>query len=208
MPARLEGLYAITPDTADSERLLSQVAAAAPHLDILQYRNKSEDAALRLEQAQALAALCRSHGVLFIVNDDVELAAQTGADGVHLGRDDAALSAARRRLGAGALIGASCYDSLERAQRSVAAGASYIAFGAVFPSATKPQAAQAPLSLFAAARTLGVPMVAIGGIAAGNAGQVLQAGADALAVVGGLFGQPDPAAAARELAEACRRAGR
>lgn len=208
MPARLEGLYAITPDTADSERLLSQAAAAAPHLDILQYRNKSEDAALRLEQAQALAALCRRHGVLFIVNDDVELAAQTGADGVHLGRDDAALSAARRRLGAGALIGASCYDSLELAQRSVAAGASYIAFGAVFPSATKPQAAQAPLSLFAAARTLGVPMVAIGGIAAGNAGQVLQAGADALAVVGGLFGQPDPAAAARELAEACRRAGR
>lgn len=208
MPARLEGLYAVTPDTVDSVSLLSQVAAVAPHIDILQYRNKSEDAALRLEQARALADLCRRHGVLFIVNDDVELAAQTGADGVHLGRDDAALSAARRRLGAAAVIGASCYDSLERARRAVEAGASYIAFGAVFPSATKPQAAQAPLSLFAAARALGAPMVAIGGIDAGNAGQVLRAGADALAVIGGLFARPDPAAAARELAEACRRAGR
>lgn len=208
MPARLKGLYAITPDTEDSARLLSLAQAAAPHIDILQYRNKSPNAALRLEQARALAELCRRYGVVFIVNDDVELAASVGADGVHLGRDDGALSAARRRLGAGALIGASCYDSLERARRAVAAGASYVAFGAVFPSGTKPDAARAELSLFAAARILGAPLVAIGGIDAGNAGQTLAAGADATAVIGGVFGAADPAAAAQELAEICRRNGR
>ncbi|QOZ82327.1 MULTISPECIES: thiamine phosphate synthase [Chromobacterium] len=208
MPARLKGLYAITPDTEDSARLLSLAQAAAPHIDILQYRNKSPNAALRLEQARALAELCRRHGVVFIVNDDVELAASVGADGVHLGRDDAALSAARRRLGAGALIGASCYDSLERARRAVAAGASYVAFGAVFPSGTKPDAARAELGLFAEARGLGAPLVAIGGIDAGNAGQVLAAGADAIAVIGGVFGAADPAGAASELAEICRRSGR
>ncbi|MCS3803279.1 thiamine-phosphate pyrophosphorylase [Chromobacterium alkanivorans] len=208
MPARLKGLYAITPDTEDSARLLSLTQAAAPHIDILQYRNKSPDAALRLEQAQALAELCRRSGVVFIVNDDVELAARVGADGVHLGRDDGALSAARRRLGAGALIGASCYDSLERARRAVEAGASYVAFGAVFPSGTKPDAARAELGLFAAARTLDAPLVAIGGIDAGNAERALAAGADAIAVIGGVFGAADPAAAARELAEICRRNGR
>ncbi|UGA39840.1 thiamine phosphate synthase [Chromobacterium haemolyticum] len=208
MPARLKGLYAITPDTEDSARLLSLAQAAAPHIDILQYRNKSPNAALRLEQARALAELCRRHGVVFIVNDDVELAASVGADGVHLGRDDAALSAARRRLGAGALIGASCYDSLERARRAVAAGASYVAFGAVFPSGTKPDATRAGLGLFAEARGLGAPLVAIGGIDAGNAGQVLAAGADAVAVISGVFGAADPAGAALELAEICRRSGR
>lgn len=208
MPARLKGLYAITPDTEDCARLLSLAQAAAPHIDILQYRNKSPNAALRLEQARALAELCRRHGVVFIVNDDVELAASVGADGVHLGRDDAALSAARRRLGAGALIGASCYDSLERARRAVAAGASYVAFGAVFPSGTKPDATRAGLRLFAEARGLGAPLVAIGGIDAGNAGQVLAAGADAIAVISGVFGAADPAGAALELAEMCRRSGR
>lgn len=208
MPDRLKGLYAITPDTEDSARLLSLAQAAAPHIDILQYRNKSVDAVLRLEQAQALAELCRRKGVVFIVNDDVELAARVGADGVHLGRDDAALSAARRRLGAGALIGASCYDSLERARRAAEAGASYLAFGAVFPSGTKPDAARAGLGLFSEARSLGAPLVAIGGIHAGNAGQALAAGADAIAVIGGVFGAADPAAAAGELAAICRRGGR
>lgn len=208
MPDRLKGLYAITPDTEDSARLLSLAQAAAPHIDILQYRNKSEDAVLRLEQAQALAELCRRKGVVFIINDDVELAARVGADGVHLGRDDAALSAARRRLGAGALIGASCYDSLERARRAAEAGASYLAFGAVFPSGTKPDAARAGLGLFSEARSLGAPLVAIGGIHAGNAGQALAAGADAIAVIGGVFGAADPATAAGELAAICRRGGR
>ncbi len=184
----IRGLYAITPDTDNSEQLIEQVSAA---LDggarILQYRNKGNDAVRRLWQANILKSLAQSRGALFIVNDDVALAEAIRADGVHLGRDDDAIAAARARLGDGAIIGASCYNSLELARSAVAAGASYVAFGAVFASGTKPGAVHAPLSLFADAASLGVPRVAIGGITHDNAGQVVAAGADAIAVIGGLF---------------------
>lgn len=184
----IRGLYAITPDTDNSEQLIEQVSAA---LDggarILQYRNKGSDAVRRLWQANILKSLAQSRGAIFIVNDDVALAEAIRADGVHLGRDDDAIAAARARLGEAAIIGASCYNSLELARSAVAAGASYVAFGAVFASGTKPGAVHAPLSLFADAASLGVPRVAIGGITADNAGQVVTAGADAIAVIGGLF---------------------
>lgn len=184
----IRGLYAITPDTDNSEQLIEQVSAA---LDggarILQYRNKGSDAVRRLWQANILKSLAQSRGALFIVNDDVALAEAVRADGVHLGRDDDAIAAARARLGDGAIIGASCYNSLDLARSAVAAGASYVAFGAVFASGTKPGAVHAPLSLFADAANLGVPRVAIGGITPDNAGQVVAAGADAIAVIGGLF---------------------
>ena len=184
----IRGLYAITPDTDNSEQLIEQVSAA---LDggarILQYRNKGSDAVRRLWQANILKSLAQSRGALFIVNDDVALAEAVRADGVHLGRDDDAIAAARARLGDGAIIGASCYNSLDLARSAVAAGASYVAFGAVFASGTKPGAVHAPLSLLADAASLGVPRVAIGGITADNAGQVVAAGADAIAVIGGLF---------------------
>lgn len=184
----IRGLYAITPDTDDSEQLIEQVSAA---LDggarILQYRNKGSDAVRRLWQANILKSLAQSRGALFIVNDDVALAEAVRADGVHLGRDDDAIAAARARLGDGAIIGASCYNSLDLARSAVAAGASYVAFGAVFASGTKPGAVHAPLSLFADAANLGVPRVAIGGITPDNAGQVVAAGADAIAVIGSLF---------------------
>lgn len=184
----IRGLYAITPDTDNSEQLIEQVSAA---LDggarILQYRNKGSDAVRRLWQANILKSLAQSRGAIFIVNDDVALAEAIRADGVHLGRDDDAIAAARARLGEAAIIGASCYNSLDLARSAVAAGASYVAFGAVFASGTKPGAVHAPLSLFADAAKLGVPRVAIGGITAGNAGQVVAAGADAIAVIGGLF---------------------
>lgn len=184
----IRGLYAITPDTDNSEQLIEQVSAA---LDggarILQYRNKGSDAVRRLWQANILKSLAQSRGALFIVNDDVALAEAIRADGVHLGRDDDAIAAARARLGVGAIIGASCYNSLDLARSAVAAGASYVAFGAVFASGTKPGAVHAPLSLFADAASLGVPRVAIGGITTDNAGQVVAAGADAIAVIGGLF---------------------
>ncbi|MGL6045945.1 MAG: thiamine phosphate synthase [Vogesella sp.] len=184
----IRGLYAITPDTDNSEQLIEQVSAA---LDggarILQYRNKGSDAVRRLWQANILKSLAQSRGALFIVNDDVALAEAIRADGVHLGRDDDAIAAARARLGDGAIIGASCYNSLDLARSAVAAGASYVAFGAVFASGTKPGAVHAPLSLFADAASLGVPRVAIGGITTDNAGQVVAAGADAIAVIGGLF---------------------
>lgn len=205
MPS-LDGLYAITPDTDDSERLIEQVSLALDHgVRILQYRNKSRDAVRRLWQASILASLARSRDVLFLINDDIALAQAVHADGVHVGRDDAGIAAARAALGAGAIIGASCYHDLALARAAVAAGASYVAFGAVFPSATKPAASAAPLSLFAAAANLGVPRVAIGGITVDNAAQVIDAGADAIAVIGGLFDVADTAAAAQALSGLFRR---
>jgi len=163
---------------------------------LLQYRSKDNDPRRRAEAAQALAALCRSHGALFIVNDDVELALAVAADGAHLGREDGDLAAARSRL-EGKLLGASCYDRITLAQAAVAAGADYVAFGSVFASPTKPSAVRAPLSLFAQARPLGVPLCAIGGITVENAPALIRAGADLLAVVSDLFEARDIAARAR-----------
>ena len=200
----LRGLYVITPDEADSSRLEAAVealfAAAASACAALQYRNKSVDDGRRLEQARRLANLARRHGVAFIVNDDVRLGIAVGADGVHLGRDDGDVVAARAAL-PGKLLGVSCYDSFAAARAAVAAGADYVAFGSVFPSSTKPGAVRAPLRLFSEARTLGVPLVAIGGITPQNAAEVLRAGADALAVISAVFDVPDISARAREFAQ-------
>ncbi|SCK12806.1 thiamine phosphate synthase [Vogesella sp. LIG4] len=197
----VNGLYAITPDTDDSEKLIEQVSAA---LDggarVLQYRNKGSDPVRRLWQANILASLARSRGALFIVNDDIQLARAVQADGVHVGRDDAAIATARAALGPAAIVGASCYNSIELARAAVAAGASYVAFGAVFPSGTKPGAVAAPLALFAQSASLGVPRVAIGGITSANAAQVVAAGADAIAVIGGLFDGDDVSERAAALA--------
>lgn len=190
----LRGLYAITPE--DTSRVAAAVSSGA--LCALQYRRKHADTAQRLREARALAQLCRAHGVPFIINDDLELALAVGAQGVHLGRDDGGIAAARARFPAG-LVGASCYDRLELAERAVAEGADYVAFGSVFASATKPGAVRAPLALFA--HDLGVPKVAIGGITAENAGQLRAAGADAVAVIADLFEAPDVAARAREYAK-------
>lgn len=190
---KLRGLYAITP-ALTGKPLLDKVAQAiAGGIAMLQYRGKS---AQDLAEARALAALCRERGVPFIVNDDLELALAAGADGVHLGRDDGDLAAARSSL-SGKLLGASCYDSIAAARAAVAAGADYIAFGSVYASPTKPAAVRAPLSLFAEAKPLRVPLVAIGGITLGNAPELLRAGADCLAVVSDLFDAPDIAARAR-----------
>jgi thiamine-phosphate pyrophosphorylase len=188
---RLRGLYAITPD--DLSRVEEALASGA--LCALQYRAKTADAATRRREAERLLARCRAHGVPMIVNDDLELALAIGADGVHLGREDGDLTVARARL-PGRLLGASCYDRPELAVRAVAAGADYVAFGAVFPSPTKPSAVRAPLALFA--REFGASKVAIGGITLDNAPGVLAAGADCLAVITDLFDAPDVAARTRQ----------
>ncbi len=191
---KLQGLYAITPEHADSALLLGQVAQALEGgIAMLQYRRKARQ---DLREARALAALCRARGVPFIVNDDVDIALAAGADGVHLGRDDGDAAAARVKLN-GMLLGVSCYASLDAARAAAVAGADYVAFGSVFPSTTKPSAARAPHALFAQAHTLGVPLVAIGGITLQNAPQLLRAGADALAVISDLFDAPDVAGRAR-----------
>ena len=194
------GLYAIT-DAAliADDRLIDAVELAIlGGARLIQYRDKSAAATRRLAQAQALNALCRRYAIPLIINDDVELAFQVGAAGVHLGQDDPAFTTARARLGEHALIGVSCYDRLDLAVAAERAGADQVAFGAVFPSPTKPDEVRAPLNLLREARAvLNLPIVAIGGITPDNAPALLEAGVDALAVISGVFGQPDIQAAAR-----------
>ena len=196
----LRGLYLLTPDEPDTQRLVARVAdVIAEGAVLLQYRNKTADATLRRRQAQALLPLCDAHGVGLVINDDWRLAADMGAAGVHLGETDGELAEARRVLGHDALIGASCYNRLELAVAAQSAGASYVAFGAFFDSGTKPMARRAPLALLGQARALGLPTVAIGGITPDNARSLLAAGADLIAVLGAVFETANPAAAARAL---------
>jgi thiamine-phosphate pyrophosphorylase len=188
---KLRGLYAITPAGPGMERKLR--LALEGGVALVQYRSKAGDRA----QAEAVVRLGREFGVPVIINDDVELALEVGAQGAHLGRDDGDLATARRRLG-GRILGASCYDELARARAAVAAGADYVAFGAAFASPTKPGAVRAPLELFREARPLGVPLAAIGGITLENAPRLLAAGADLLAVISDLFDAPDIRGRARQ----------
>jgi thiamine-phosphate pyrophosphorylase len=201
------GLYAVTPDEADTPRLIAKVRLAlAGGAAAVQYRNKPAGPALRLVQAAALAEICREAGVPLIVNDDVALALEVGAAGVHLGREDGELAAARNRLGPGKLLGASCYDRIDLAVAAAGGGADYVAFGAMFASPTKPAARRASLALLGEVhRRTGLPVVAIGGITLDNAAGVVAAGADALAVITALFAADDIAARARAFQELFRR---
>lgn len=200
MNARIAGLYAITPDLADTRELLRRSRAAlAGGARVLQYRNKTADAALRREQATALQALCASAGAPLIINDHLELALECGAAGLHLGSEDGDIAAARARLGPQRLLGASCYDRIELAEAAIAAGADHIAFGSFFPSTVKPGAVRPPVDLIIRAKSrFRVPVVAIGGITPHNAPQLIAAGADAVAVISAVFGAADITAAARE----------
>jgi len=186
LPTR--GLYAITqPDNKTTEALLNEVAAAIRGgAVIVQYRDKNPIDAI--VTAAKLLELCRQHAVPLIINDNIELAASIGADGVHLGQTDGSIALAKQRLSKDAIIGVSCYNSLELAITAEAEGASYVAFGRFFPSTSKPLAAPAQLqTLHQAKAKLNVPIVAIGGILPGNGQSLLAAGADLLAVIGGLF---------------------
>jgi thiamine-phosphate pyrophosphorylase len=201
--AGLKGLYAITDAALTPGPKLAAAVEAAIRggTRVVQYRDKSADVFRRRQEAAGLAALCRGHGVTFIVNDDVDLAFECGADGVHLGREDATLAAARVRLGPRALIGVSCYDSIEDAMEAAQSGADYVAFGSFYASDTKPRAVRAPLELLTQARrALNIPVCAIGGITPENGAGLVAAGADMLAVIRGLFAAADVAAAARSYA--------
>jgi thiamine-phosphate pyrophosphorylase len=191
------GLYLITPDDADTARLLLRVQPLLPFASCLQYRNKPASPALRREQAAALLPLCKATRVPLVINDEVAVAAAIGAHGVHLGEHDGAIASARVLLGPDAIIGASCYDDAARAMRAAAEGASYVAFGAFFQSPTKPQARRASLDLLRDVAELGLPRVAIGGITPDNARPLVAAGADLIAVISGVFDAPDPVRAAR-----------
>jgi thiamine-phosphate pyrophosphorylase len=199
------GLYGVTPEWDDTARLLDAVRqAASGGMRALQLRRKLASPAHRLAQARACADLCRELGVVFLINDDSVLAREVGADGVHLGREDGDPALVRRTAGTDLLIGASCYDDAALAARMVVADVDYVAFGAVYPSSVKPDAVRAPLALLTQVRASlqslaprRPAVVAIGGITPENAGAVVQAGADAVAVITGLFEATDIAAAAR-----------
>lgn len=186
----IQGLYAITdPELIIAEKLIPAVKdAILGGAKIIQYRNKSATHTQQLEQAQQLSSLCKQYQVCFIINDDPELAKAVAADGVHVGKEDGKIADARKQLGHQAIIGVSCYNQLESAQKAIEQGADYVAFGRFFPSKTKPDALQAELHLLEqASRQLSVPIVAIGGITRDNAPQLIKRGANAIAVINDLF---------------------
>jgi thiamine-phosphate pyrophosphorylase len=187
------GIYLITPDTADTDSLCAQVKRLTRQpVALLQYRNKSASGGLRRQQAEALLVIAQASGIPLIINDDWRLAEDIGADGVHLGAEDAAPGLVRAEVGERMIIGVSCYNNLSRAERLRSEDIDYLAFGAVFSSKTKPAAAQAGLDILMAARQWGKPVVAIGGITPDNGREVLAAGADYLAVITGVFSDPNP----------------
>ncbi|MFJ3464844.1 thiamine phosphate synthase [Achromobacter spanius] len=198
------GLYGVTPEWDDTDRLLKAVRdAAAGGMRSLQLRRKNVPDAVRAAQARALAPLCRELGVVFLINDDWRLALDVGADGAHVGRDDESLAHIRREAGPDLILGGSSYDDLTRARELLDAGADYIAFGAMFASTVKPDTVRAPLSVLTEARRLAderdaprPAVVAIGGITPANAPLVAQAGADSIAVITALFEAPSVRAAA------------
>lgn len=198
----IEGLYAVTPDEPDTAILVGLVGAAIEGgATIVQYRNKAAAPALRREQATALLRVCRDKGAALVVNDHVDLALEIDADGVHVGREDGDVAPARARIGKGRILGVSCYNDVALALRARDGGANYVAFGGFFPSTTKPGTARSPLSLLAEAkRATRLPVVAIGGITLDNAPQLIEAGADAVAVISSLFSGKDVRTTARRFA--------
>ena len=198
----ISGLYAITPDEADTDLLLAKVEAALQGgISVLQYRNKQASYKLQMQQASAILPLCKHYQVPFIVNDSVELCLTLDADGVHIGADDGNIAEVKARLGMNKILGASCYNRLDLALSAQQAGASYVAFGACFASSTKPHAPVANLDLFKQAKAqLHIPAVAIGGITLTNAPSVIQAGADSIAVINAIFNADDVKLAVQQFA--------
>ncbi len=198
---RISGIYALTPETEHTAGLIEKIhAAIAGGVRLFQYRNKSASRHLRHEQCEALLEIIKRSGGTLIVNDDVRLALDVGADGVHLGIDDGPVSQARKMLGPERIIGVSCYNDFDRALASEEAGADYVAFGSFFASLTKPAAVTAPVNLLSRAKSrLQVPVVAIGGIDENNAPALVKSGADAVAVLSSLFNNDDVEEHARRL---------
>jgi len=202
-----DGLYAITDNSLiPPGQLISCVARAiAGGATVIQYRNKQASGHQRHTEAAALVTLCRQHNIPLIINDDADLTAAVSASGVHLGRTDAPIRQTREQLGPRAIIGVSCYNDLERAIAAAQAGADYVAFGRFFPSHSKPDAPPAETTVLRRARRqLDLPIVAIGGITPGNGQSLLAAGANLLAAIHGVFGQPDIQAAAVQYASLFR----
>lgn len=199
--SRVRGLYAVTPDSDDTNALVDMVVAAVEGgAAVVQYRNKTSSPHVRRNQAKALAEACKDRDVLFIVNDDPKLARDVAAVGVHVGGDDGDIAHARSIVGDGRIVGVSCYDDFERARYAVSIGADYVAFGSFFASSVKPGACRAGVELLRRGRALGVPVVAIGGITSANARMLIDAGASAVAVISDVFAHGDGAQVKRSAA--------
>ena len=185
----IKGLYAITPDSADLNTLIQKTKSAIEGgAFMVQYRSKIQDRDVKMQQCAAILRLCREYEIPCIVNDDVEMCRVLEADGVHLGEKDDNIAEVRHILGEDAIIGSSCYDQLDRAKSAQKEGASYVAFGAMFPTSTKPNAPRATLALLKEAkREIQIPIVAIGGITVNNAHDVIKTGIDAIAVINSLY---------------------
>jgi len=194
----LQGLYAITmPDNFLLKKVELAIQGGAK---IIQYRDKTTNTRQRLEDATAIKKLCEKHQVIFIINDDIQLALASKADGVHLGKTDSAISQAREQLGTKAIIGTSCYDDVLTAKKAEEAGANYVAFGRFFRSKSKPNAPPASINILNKAKQeLSIPVVAIGGITPDNGAQLIKAGADMLAVINAVFDYDDVKTQAQQL---------
>ena len=200
----LRGLYAITDGSLLSHNKLKDTVEQAilGGAQVIQYRDKQSAPQTRKQQALELVTLCNAHQVPCIINDDIELAKAVNAHGIHIGKDDNTIKETRNFLGHDALIGVSCYNSLELAQIAETGGADYVAFGSFYSSSTKPQAVKADLKLLQEAKNqIKIPVVAIGGITPGNAAALINAGADMLAVINAIFGQPDVYRASKQFAD-------
>lgn len=199
----VSGLYAITPDMADTEKLCDAIQQAlSGGVNWLQYRNKKADSRLRFTQAVKVRQLCRQFQTPLIINDYLDLAVEVDAEGLHIGGDDISLSVARHHFGRDKVIGVSCYNQLDRAVEAEEAGADYVAFGAFYPTTTKVNAVQASVDLLTDARKkLNIPIVAIGGVNLDNAGDLIAGGCDAVAVSQALFGAPDVRSTAQNFSE-------
>lgn len=185
----IKGLYVITPDMADLNTLIHKTKLAIEGgASMVQYRSKMLDRDVKMQQSAAILRLCRQYDVPCVINDDVEMCRILEADGVHLGEKDDNIEEVRRILGEDAIIGSSCYNQLERAKQAQKEGASYVAFGTMFPTPTKPSAPRATLALLKEAkREIHIPIVAIGGITMNNAHDVIETGIDAIAVITSLY---------------------
>ena len=184
---KIRGIYAITPDKSLDLNLAEQIIDRH-QINILQYRHKTTDALIKLNEVIQLQQLCLRHNTLFIINDDINLAEKINADGVHIGKNDVSIHDARQRLGGNAIIGVSCYDDINLAKQAQDQGANYVAFGALFSSGTKPDATHCSLDIITQAKlVLTIPVVGIGGVDFNNQQQAFDAGCDAVAMINALF---------------------
>jgi len=201
MTKRISGIYGILPSGLTTADLLHQAEQALQGgVRLLQFRDKDAGYKKALKRAKALRQLTLAYDARLVVNDSVQMAVESGADGVHLGRADGSIAEARALLGPDRIIGVSCYADPERARRLAGEGADYLAFGSLFASPTKPDAVSCPLAVLGEARKFGLPVVAIGGITLHNAPEAIDAGADLVAVISDLFDAPDRRMRAAEYA--------